>query len=97
VNTRNTLKLTAAAIALAGSVVTHAAGNNPLHPSYYQDKVNAPAIVEEHSAPLVITNPLHPSYFADRAYQSAFVATTGKATDNYVDTHNPLHPLYKRS
>jgi hypothetical protein len=95
-NTRNTLKLSAAGIALAGSGVTHAADNNPLHPSYYWDKVNAPTIVEQHSAPPVITNPLHPSYYAGRASQSPFVGAAGKATDNYVDTHNPLHPLYKR-
>jgi hypothetical protein len=39
-------------------------------------------------------NPLHPSYFADKAKVTKAVAGSGKA---YVDSRNPLHPMYGRT
>jgi hypothetical protein len=42
----------------------------------------------------VHANPLHPSYFANKAKAPMIIAGTSKA---YVDSRNPLHPLFGRS
>ena len=39
-------------------------------------------------------NPLHPSYFAAKAKVTKVIAGTGQA---YVDSRNPLHPMFGRT
>ena len=39
-------------------------------------------------------NPLHPSYFAAKAKVTKIIVGTGQA---YVDSRNPLHPMFGRT
>jgi hypothetical protein len=46
------------------------------------------------TAQAAIDNPLHPSYFAAKAKVTKVVVGSG---ETYVDSRNPLHPMFGRS
>ncbi len=87
------------ATTLAGITTAGATESNPLHPSYFWDKVQVKAVQPNTDVAIAapITNPLHPGYFAAKVWTTPFVATGVSQNDRYVDDRNPLHPSYRRS
>ena len=89
---------TLAAVAAASMfAATAQAGNNPLHPSYFQEK--AAQSVQTHatgdSARYVdVRNPLSPSY--SRSGDANWMVTSDLNVVAYVDSRNPLSPSFKR-
>ena len=83
---------------LAGVSTAEATENNPLHPSYFWDKTQVTAVLQNAGGAMAapITNPLHPGYFAAKVLASPFVATGARKTGRYVDDRNPLHPGFRR-
>lgn len=79
----------------AGSVAL-AATNNPLHPSYFVDKVGEIKSVQVNSAMSYsdTNNPLHPSFKWTNNMQ--WEAAVNLSAAGYVDHGNPLHPSYQR-
>ncbi len=71
--------------------------NNPLHPSYYQEKAanwvqtKATGNTERY---VDVRNPLSPSY--NRAGDANWMVTSDVNFVAYVDRFNPLSPSYKR-
>ena len=90
----NFVRATLVAALMAAPLAQAAGGNNPLHPTYFWDKANAPVILAstQDAGPTISTNPLHPSYYAAQSgVRSPFIgaaATWGPVT-------NPLHPQFK--
>jgi hypothetical protein len=76
---------------------TAQAGNNPLHPSYFQEKAanSAPATVTGGAARYVdVSNPLSPLF--NRTGDANWMVTSDVNIVAYVDRFNPLSPSYKR-
>ena len=42
-------------------------------------------------------NPLHPAYFMDRASADISDSARASSSDKYLDSGNPLHPMYARN
>ena len=73
------------------------ATDNPLHPSYYQDKAGqwAQPVATVNTARYVdATNPLNPAY--SRTGEAKWVETSDVNVVAYVDSRNPLSPSFKR-
>ena len=66
---------------------------NPLHPSYFAKKANAPMIdVSAGRSYVDSRNPLYPMFGHDGEWQ-----TTGlRNVTHYIDNRNPLHPSFRR-
>ena len=89
---------TFAAVAVATMfAATAQAENNPLHPSYFQNKA-AQAVqtqVTGNTARYVdVGNPLSPSY--SRNGEANWMVTSDLNVVAYVDSRNPLSPSFKR-
>lgn len=87
-----------AIVAAMGAGAVSAKENNPLHPSYYMGRVTVvkAATTSADFVPYVSNNPLHPTY--SKVSGASWIATGKSAgTTPYVDTRNPLHPMFKRS
>jgi hypothetical protein len=98
----NVSHIIAASILAANLASTSTAGateSNPLHPSYFWDKVQIKAVLQNTDVAIAtpITNPLHPGYFAAKVSTAPFVATGVSQNNRYVDDRNPLHPGFRRS
>jgi protein-disulfide isomerase len=89
---------TFAAIAAASLfAATAQAANNPLHPSYFQDKAAnsvQPIVTGDTVRYVDVGNPLSPSY--NRAGDATWMVTSDVNVVAYVDIRNPLSPSYKR-
>ena len=75
---------------------TAQAANNPLHPSYFQEKAAnwAPAIATGDAARYVdVSNPLSPAF--NRTGDANWMVTSDLKIVAYVDRFNPLSPSYK--
>lgn len=76
---------------------TAQAGNNPLHPSYFQEKAaqsvqtQAPGDAARY---VDVRNPLSPSY--SRTGGANWMVTSDLNVVADVDSHNPLSPSFKR-
>lgn len=91
--------LVAISIIAAGFTATmaNAAGNNPLHPSYFAEKANAPVAVKQSGVRYVDAgNPLSPA-FKRSGGEGIWTMTATTNVQPYVDRNNPLSPSYKRS
>ena len=93
--------LTTAAFAAVAAVTMFAANaqaaNNPLHPSYFQDKAanSAKAVGSGNAARYAdVRNPLSPSY--SRSGEANWMVTSDLNVVAYVDRRNPLSPSFKR-
>lgn len=98
----NVSYLIAASILAANLASISTAGateNNPLHPSYFWDKVQIKVVPKNTDLAIAtpITNPLHPGYFAAKVSTAPFVATGASQNGRYVGDRNPLHPSFRRS
>ena len=68
---------------------------NPLHPSYYAERVTLDLPVHAGTPYVDFRNPLHPT-FARNDSEVEWIATKQGDVAPYVDTRNPLHPSYKK-
>ena len=82
-----------ATVLLAGAAQ---AANNPLHPSYYQEKAGQWVETKASNAQRYVdaSNPLSPAY--SRSSEAKWAATSDIKVVAYVDSRNPLSPSFKR-
>ncbi len=90
---RKTIALTIGAMLFAGVISTaHAAGNNPLHPSYFVAKAKIVKVISAtQPAYIDARNPLHPMFGKSADW---LMAGHGNVV-HYVDNRNPLHPSFR--
>jgi hypothetical protein len=75
---------------------TAQAANNPLHPSYFQEKAAnwaQPIATTETARYVDVSNPLSPSF--NRTGDLNWLVTSDLKIVSYVDSRNPLSPSYK--
>ena len=65
---------------------------NPLQPSYFANKANAPMMVVGAGKQYVdARNPLHPMFGHSGEWQT----TGSRKVAHYIDMRNPLHPSFR--
>ena len=91
---KKTLLTTLSATVLLASAAQ--AANNPLHPSYYQDKAGQSVAIQTTNTTRYVDagNPLNPAY--SRNGEAKWAATSDLNVVAYVDSRNPLSPSFKR-
>ena len=87
----------AAVAATAMFAASAQAANNPLHPSYFQEKA-AKSVQSNTTAGTAhyvdVRNPLSPSF--SRSGDANWMVTSNTNVVAYVDSRNPLSPRFKR-
>ena len=69
--------------------------DNPLHPTYYAERVSTQFDVTPAQRYVDAGNPLHPT-FAKTTFNTDWIATGMADGKAYVDSRNPLHPSFSR-
>jgi hypothetical protein len=95
------LKKALSAVTLSAAVATvmfaasaQAANNNPLHPSFYQDKVSVETKASGAAIYVDSRNPLSAAF--TRSGEAKWMTTSNDSVVAYVDSRNPLSPSFKR-
>ena len=86
-----TLSAVAATVMLSASAQ---AANNPLHPSFYQDKVTVETKASGAAIYVDSRNPLSAAF--TRSGEAKWMTTSNDSVVAYVDSRNPLSPSFKR-
>ena len=86
-----TLSAVAATVMFA---VSAQAANNPLDPSFYQDKVTVETKASGAARYVDSRNPLSAAY--SRTGEAKWMTTSNDSVVAYVDSRNPLSPSFKR-
>jgi hypothetical protein len=86
-----TLSAVAATVMLSASAQ---AANNPLHPSFYQDKVTVETKASDASRYVDSRNPLNAAF--TRTGEAKWMTTSNDSVVAYVNSGNPLSPSFKR-
>ena len=76
---------------------TAQAANNPLHPSYFQEKAAnwvQPNVTGDAVRYVDVLNPLSPSF--NRGGDATWMVTSDVNVVAYIDSRNPLSPSFKR-
>lgn len=68
---------------------------NPLHPSYYAERVTIDFPVRTMERYADAGNPLHPA-FTKTAFRAEWMVTAKGDGKPHMDSRNPLHPFFRR-